>query len=175
MLTFIFIIGCGSKVEYDSAIHDERIKEFIETAKIVSYLTKDPIDNDFAISILKKDKEEITEYAKGKMYMYTVSINVTSDFFKLPKAQIYDLIDEAAIIFGKTLADNDGEFRGMYSKIFVSESNFDENGIIKSGDDILKSKGHIMNIQGIRKIDGQSKKDFSVKFYDKNNNPVYDK
>ncbi|MHA7962896.1 hypothetical protein ACX93W_02045 [Paenibacillus sp. CAU 1782] len=161
MLVFIFLIGCGSKVEYDSSIHDKRIKEFLDTADIVSYITKSPITDDLEINILKSEKKENTEYAEGKLYMYTVSMNVTSDFFELPKAQIYDLLDEVAIIFGRTLADNDGEFRGMYSQVFVAESNFDEDGKYKSANDIIQTKAHFMNIQGIRKIDGRSKEDFS--------------
>ena len=141
------ILGCGATDTYDSSIHDGNISEIFNDFNNTNYIQKKEYEIDkYEVYVWKSDERKESWYAEGKLFEYIVFIKVNEEFLKLTRTQKFDFINKIALVFGESLADNDGKYRGIYSKIILTYKSH--------GDPDYDSWS--MNVQGIRIINGKT-------------------
>ncbi|NUU57068.1 hypothetical protein HP548_23590 [Paenibacillus taichungensis] len=161
MLIVAFILtACGA--EYDSSIHDAKIAEINNNSDLTKYINYYEALGKNDIMIIKSEDKEESEFTDGKVYQYTVLIDVNSNFMTASRSNQFDFVSKVADIFEDTVAGEGTSFVGIYDKVLITSRDNDP--------EYMK----VMNIHGVRKLDRKTRDEYTFVYYDSKGNPVYD-
>lgn len=138
LIVSVMLTACGE--EYDSSIHDGKVAEINSNRDLTKYINYyKPLGiND--IMIIKSDDRKKTEYTDGKVYEYTIIIDVNNSFINASETDQFGFMNKVANVFEDTIAGEGTSFIGIYDMVIVTSRDNDPD------------YGVSMRIHGIRKL-----------------------